>query len=51
VQVGNDASLPQPQCVFVYSFYYYDTPENFFRQQHIWLEGTSAPDRNKSPTL
>ncbi|NQV27777.1 MAG: TIR domain-containing protein [Rhodopirellula sp.] len=39
-----------PESVFVYSFYDDDKPENFFRHLQIWLESTSAPDKQKSPT-
>ncbi|HQZ66540.1 MAG TPA: TIR domain-containing protein [Planctomycetaceae bacterium] len=39
-----------PESVFVYSFYDDDKPENFFRYLQIWLEGTSSPDKQKSPT-
>ena len=39
-----------PHGVFVYSFYDDDKPENFFRHLQIWLEGDSAPDKQKSPT-
>ena len=42
--------LPPPPSIFVYSFYDDDKPENFFRHLQIWLEGTSAPDKQKSPT-
>jgi hypothetical protein len=38
-----------PHSVFVYSFYD-DKPENFFRYLQFWLEGTSAPDKQKSAT-
>ncbi|MBP87482.1 MAG: hypothetical protein CMJ64_12280 [Planctomycetaceae bacterium] len=44
------APLPLTHTVFVYSFYDDDKPENFFRHLQIWLEGTSAPDKQKSPT-
>jgi nucleoside phosphorylase len=44
------APLPPPHSVFVYSFYKDDKPENFFRHLQIWLEGTSAPDKQKSHT-
>lgn len=40
----------RPRSVFVYSFYNDDKPENFFRYLQVWLEGTSAPDKQKSPT-
>lgn len=39
-----------PNAVFVYSFYDDDKPEIFFRHLQIWLEGTSTPDEQKSPT-
>ncbi|MDA1056195.1 MAG: hypothetical protein O3C40_37930, partial [Planctomycetota bacterium] len=45
-----DAPLPHPHSVFVYSFYDDDKPENFFRHLQFWLEGDSAPDKQKSPT-
>jgi len=41
---------PEPHSVFVYSFYDDDKPENFFRHLQIWLEGTSAPEKEKSTT-
>ncbi len=43
-------SLPSPRSVFVYSFYDDDKPENFFHHLQIWLEGTSSPNKQKSPT-
>jgi nucleoside phosphorylase/tetratricopeptide (TPR) repeat protein len=36
--------------VFVYSFYDDDIPENFFRHLQFWLDGTSTPTQQKSPT-
>ena len=50
VRESNELSLPQPRSVFVYSFYDDDKPENFFRHLQIWLESTSSPDKQKSPT-
>jgi tetratricopeptide (TPR) repeat protein len=44
------SGLPLTPSIFVYSFYDDDKPENFFRHLQIWLEGTSAPDKQKSPT-
>lgn len=43
------AYMDLPRSVFVYSFYD-DKPKNFLRHLQIWLEGTSAPDKQKSPT-
>jgi tetratricopeptide (TPR) repeat protein len=45
-----DGSLPPPYCAFVYSFYDDDKPENFFRNLQFWLEGSSVPANQKSPT-
>lgn len=50
VQDAGDTLLPQPQTVFAYSFYNDDKPESFFRHLQIWLEGTSTPGKQKSPT-
>jgi hypothetical protein len=46
----SNLALRRPHGVFIYSFYDDDIPENFFRHLQIWLEGTSAPKTQKSPT-